>query len=238
MTPHNHAKKGEIAKAVLMAGDPLRAKWISENFLQDSKLVNTVRGMNAYTGKYKDLEITIMGHGMGIPSIGIYSWELFSPEFYDVDLIIRIGSAGSYIENIKPRDVVLVNDSWSNSIYATRFGVEAVDGWLKPSKEINDEIIETAKKENIDLKIANCYSTDVFYAQDSFQPKNVDVVEMESFGLFANAKKLNKKAACILTITDSFVDPSIILSPEERQIGLKTMVELALESVYHFYKKR
>ncbi len=237
MTPHNHAKKGDIAKVVLMAGDPLRVKWISENFLQDAKLVNSVRGMNAYTGKYKDMEITVMGHGMGIPSIGIYSWELFSPEFYDVDLIVRMGSAGTYVDTIKPRDVVLVDKSWSDSIYATRLGIDVQHGWLFPSSEINEVIEATAKQENVNLKVASCYSSDAFYAQESFQPEGVEVVEMESFGLFANAQKLNKKAACILTISDSFVDPSIILTAEERQTGLRTMVQLALDSVYNFHKK-
>ncbi len=236
MTPHNHAQKGDIAKIVLMAGDPLRVQWISETFLENARLVNSVRGMYAYTGKYHDMDITIMGHGMGIPSIGIYSWELFSPDFYDVDVIIRMGSAGSYTNAIKPRDVVLVDKTWSDSIYATRIGVEAKNGWLSPASDLNAVIEATATQTHVDLKVASCYSSDAFYGEGSFKPDGVDVVEMESFGLFANATVLNKKAACLLTVTDSFVDPTN-LTAEERQTGLKTMVQLALDAAYNFHKK-
>lgn len=236
MTPHNSAKLGEIAKAVLMPGDPLRAKWIAENFLTDAKLVNEVRGMYCYTGQYKGMPISVMAHGMGIPSIGIYSYELY--KFYDVDLIIRIGSAGAYTNDVKVNDVVLVDEAYSESTYATILDVKTKDNLIKPTKNINDIIIATAKEENIDLVVGRCHSADVFYRNtplDELVNKTQSIcVEMESFGLFANAQLLNKQAATILTCSDSLVTGES-LDPILRQTSFKKMVSLALDSVYHIY---
>ena len=232
MTPHNEAKKEEIAKVVLMPGDPLRAKYIAENYLQDYKLVNQVRGMYAYTGKYKGKEITVMAHGMGIPSVGIYSYELF--KVYDVDVIIRIGSCGAYTSNLDLKDLILVEQAYSESTYAKIQNGEENDT-LKSSNEINNKISETAQELNISINKGKIHCTDVFYsdvvkAEEMLGRNDCIGVEMESFALFHNANALNKKAACILTVTDSLVDKTKILTSEERQTGLNNMITLALET--------
>ena len=230
MTAHNRAKFGEIAKVVLMPGDPLRAKWIAETFLQDVTLVNDVRGMFCFTGTYKGKTVSVMAHGMGIPSIGIYSYELF--KFYDVDTIIRIGSTGSYVPELNVNDVILVDESYSESTYASVMGVTN-KSVLMASKDINDVILETAKELQHDLKVGRCHSSDVFYSNKKLEQlveetKSV-CVEMESFGLFANAIQLNKRAATLLTCSDSLVTGES-LDPEARQTTFKNMVILALES--------
>lgn len=236
-TPHNRAQKGQIAKTVLMPGDPLRAKFIAETFLKDAKLVNDVRGMLAYTGTYNKKPVTVMGGGMGMPSIGIYSYELYTE--YEVDKIIRIGSAGSYSEDAKLYDVVLATGAVSESSYAL-----VQSGYDKdityPDSELNEELRESAKKLGITLKEGNIHSSDVFYRQPSdavptYWQKLRDergclAVEMESFALFANAAVLGKKAACLLTISDSFVSPEITTA-EERQTCFTNMMKIALESL-------
>lgn len=236
MTPHISAKLNDIAKVVLMPGDPLRAKWIAENFLTDYKLVNEVRGMYCYTGYYKNILVSIMAHGMGIPSIGIYSYELY--KFYDVDLIIRIGSTGAYTNDIHVNDVVLVDESYSESTYADILGIKTKNNVIKPTQNINNIIKIIAKEKNIDLIIGRCHSTDVFYRNTSLNElvnKTQSIcVEMESFGLFANAQLLNKKAATILTCSDSLVTGES-LDPILRQTSFKKMVLLALDSVNHIY---
>lgn len=229
MTAHNEAKINEIAKTVLMPGDPLRAKYIAENFLDNYKLVNKVRGIYAYTGNYKGKQLTIMASGMGMPSIGIYSYELF--KFYNVENIIRIGSAGSYVEDLNVKDLVLVDKSYSDSSYAyVQSGYSSNN--IESNKEINDIIETTSKELNIKIKKENIYSSDVFYhdkTDDFVQKNDLKAVEMESFALFHNAKVLNKKAACILTISDSFITKQE-MSSEERQNSLNEMITLALES--------
>lgn len=232
MTAHNNAKKGEISKIVLMPGDPLRAKWIAENFLINAKLVNEVRGMLAYSGTYKNKNISVMGHGMGIPSIGIYSCELF--DVYDVDVIIRVGSAGSYVKNINIGDLVLAKDCYSESTFAENIGIKSVNNKLSATKEICDLIIETSKEINVDLTVATVHSSDVFYGSkfcvdELIQRSKSDVVEMESFGLYANAIKLNKKAATLLTCSDSLVTHEA-MTANERQVSFKKMIVLALET--------
>ncbi|MDE6473442.1 MAG: purine-nucleoside phosphorylase [Ureaplasma sp.] len=232
MTPHISAKKGEIAKLVIMPGDPLRAKWIAENYLENYKLVSSVRNMFCYTGIYKGREVTVMGHGMGIGSIGIYSYELFN--FYDVETIIRIGSAGSYVKEINVSDVLLVDSAFSESPYAKLIGLKDTDSIKAPTIELNNKIIQIAKDLNIDLKVVRCYSSDVFYSDRSFEEcqkvSKADVVEMEVYALFANAIKLNKKAAALLTCSDSFITKES-LDPIERQESFTGMVELALETL-------
>lgn len=231
MTPHNEARKEDIAKIVLMPGDPLRAKFIAENFMDNYTVVNSVRGMLAYTGEYKGKRITVMGHGMGIPSIGIYSYELF--KFYDVDTIIRIGSCGSYTKDVKVRDVIVVDNAYSESTYA--FVQSGFTGnMIKSNDEINEKIKETAKELNTNIKFSNIHSSDVFYS-DAVDIKEINekygccAVEMESFGLFHNANVLNKKAACILTVSDSLVENEE-LTADERRTSMTNMIKLALET--------
>ncbi len=234
-TPHNEAAKGQIAKTVLMPGDPLRAQFIAETFLEDAVLVNNVRGMLAYTGKYNGKPITVMGGGMGMPSIGIYSYELYSQ--YDVEKIIRIGSAGSYSENAKLYDVILATSAVSESTYAkTQSGFEGDETF--PSAELNDALRKAAKDLGIEIHEGAIHSSDVFYREasdesPSYWEKLRDergclAVEMESFALFHNANVTGKKAACLLTISDSFVSPEIT-SAEERQKCFTNMMKIALE---------
>lgn len=234
-TPHNEAKKGQFAKTVLMPGDPLRAKFIAETFLENPVQVNGVRGMLGYTGTYKGKEISVMGGGMGMPSIGIYSYELFTE--YDVDKIIRIGSAGSYSNELKLYDVVLVTGAVSESTYAkVQSGYE--DDITYPSKELTEKLRNAAKELNIPIKEGYAHSSDVFYRQPSdakpaYWEKLRDergclCVEMESFALFHNANVTGKQAACLLTISDSFVSPEVT-SAEERQNCFTNMMKIALE---------
>lgn len=232
-TPHNNAKVGEIAKTVLMPGDPLRAKFIAETFLEEVVQFNDVRNMYGYTGKYKGCPISVMGSGMGMPSIGIYSYELYSK--YGVENIIRIGSAGSYCENAKVFDVVLANGAYSESSYAkTQNGYDK--DMTYPSEELNQKIRESAKKLNKNLIEGCVHSSDVFYREDKtpyykslYENKGCVCVEMESFALFHNAAVLGKKSACLLTISDSFVS-SQITTAEERQKSFTDMMEIALNS--------
>ena len=235
MTPHNEAKKEDISKIVIMPGDPLRAKYIAENFLDNYKLVNSVRGMYAYTGEYKGKELTIMASGMGMPSIGIYSYELY--KFYDVDTIIRIGSCGSYSKDLKLFDIILSKNCYSESNFALTMNNDNCHQ-VTSSSEINAIIEETAKELNFELAIGNTVCTDCFdlYMSDLNQflnriPNGFNPVsaEMEAFALFYTAKVLQKKAACIMSIVDSkYIDK--IATPEERENGLNNMIKLALES--------
>ncbi len=234
-TPHIEAEKKEIAKVVLMPGDPLRAKFIAETYLEDVTCFNHVRNMLGYTGTYKGKKISVMGSGMGMPSIGIYSYELFSQ--YDVDVIIRVGSAGSYAIQAKVYDVILVSEAYSESNFA-----KVQNGYDKqytyPSTSLNNKIKEVAKQRNIPLQEGCIHSSDVFYQEDKspyheklHQTYGCIGVEMESFALFHNAKVLNKKAACLLTISDSFVEKQAT-SAKERETSFTVMMELALESCY------
>lgn len=232
-TPHNQAKYGDIAKKVLMPGDPLRAKFIAEKFLEEAKLVNEVRNMFAYTGKYKGELVTVMASGMGMPSMGIYSYELFSQ--YDVDQIIRIGSAGAYTSELKLKDVVLAESVWSESSFArTQNGYEK--DIVMPNEELNKKILETAKRICVNVIPTRVHSSDVFYCEknvddyrDIYRKHKCTCVDMESFALFHNARVLNKKAACLLTISDSFPTGEKATS-EERQTAFTDMMKVALEA--------
>lgn len=231
MTPHIEALKEDIANIVIMPGDPKRAKYIAEIFLDDYKLVNEVRAMYGYTGFYKGKRITIMASGMGMPSMGIYSYELF--KFYDVDVIIRIGSCGAYTDELNLFDVILVDSVYSDSSYA-RVQADIDTDILYPSSDVNTIIEKTAIDNNIKLHKGRIYSSDVFYKEkDDFTIKYKKLgcigVEMESFALFHNANVLNKKAACILTVSDSLVTNEATTS-EEREKSLNDMIKLALES--------
>ena len=234
-TPHNEAQIGEIAKTVIMPGDPLRAKYIVENFFDDYKLVSQVRGMYAYTGTYKGKKLTIMAHGMGMPSVGIYTYELF--KFYDVENIIRIGSCGAYKPELKLFDIILSENVFSESNYALTLNNDNCH--IVPSSiDLNSIIEDTAKEKNINLTKGNTVCTDCFdvYMTDVNQflariPDDFDPVsaEMEAFALFYNAKLLNKKASCLMSVVDSKYIKEIA-TPEERQTGLNNMIKLALES--------
>ena len=232
MTPHNEAKKEDIAKTVLMPGDPLRAKYIAETYLEDYKLVNSVRNCFAYTGYYKGKRVTVMASGMGMPSIGIYSYELF--KFYDVDTIVRVGSSGAYTDKLNLYDIVLVDNAYSDSAYAKCQNGETRD-MLHGSDEVNNHIKETAERLNIPINFVNIHSSDIFYKDDDNFPELYEkygcaAVEMESFALFHNANVCGKKAACLLTISDNLVTHAETTS-EEREKGFNKMIELALESV-------
>jgi len=239
MTPHNEAEYGSIAKTVLMPGDPLRAEYIANKYLENVKLVNKVRNMFAFTGTYKGKEITVMASGMGMPSIGIYSYELYKE--YGVENIIRIGSAGSYVSDLNLYDLLLVDSSYSESSYA-----KVQNGDLEEiqysSDELNDIIKSTSKELNINIKEGRVHSSDVFYKQDNNYKELVSsyetlAVEMESFALFHNAKVLNKKAACLLTISDSFITNEETTS-EERQNNFNEMAILALESAIKLWNTK
>lgn len=229
MTPHIEAKEGEIAKTVLMPGDPLRAKYVAENYLENYKLVNQVRGILAYTGTYKGKEITVMASGMGMPSIGIYSYELY--KFYDVNNIIRIGTSGAYSDSINLFDIVIATDAYSESSFAKVQGYDS--NIIDASHDLNEKIVETAIRLNKKYLLGRIHSTDVFYGNvdinDLYNNKKCLAVEMESYALFYNALKLNKKAACILTISDNLITKKETTSME-RQTALDDMIVLALEA--------
>lgn len=236
-TPHITAKAGDFAPTVLMPGDPLRSRFVAENFLTDAVLVNNVRGVQGYTGLYKGKRVSVMASGMGMPSIGIYSYELYSQ--YGVENIIRVGSAGSYTEKAKIFDVVLATGAYSESNYAVTQSGD-IDDIQKPSEELNNALRASAKKQGIPLIEGTIHSSDVFYREDSGarptywevlrDEKGCLAVEMESFALFHNAKVLGKHAACILTISDSFVSPEITTA-EERQTSFTAMMKVALGAV-------
>jgi purine-nucleoside phosphorylase len=230
-TPHISAANGQIAKLVLMPGDPLRAKYIADTFLENVVCFNTVRNMFGYTGTYHGKPVSVMGSGMGMPSIGIYSYELF--KFYDVDTIVRIGSAGAYTADLKLYDVVLAKESWSESTYAkTQSG--STKKVIAADKRLNNKIVKIAAKLSIPLTVGRIHSSDVFYRatpghfETLLSEKGCIAVEMESFALFHNAKVLGKQAACLLTISDSLVTHEET-TPEERQNAFVQMMKIALE---------
>lgn len=228
MTVHINALKEDISKIVIMPGDPMRAKFIAENFLTDYKLINNTRGMLGYTGFYKNKRITVMASGMGNPSMGIYSYELFND--YEVDYIIRIGTCGAYTTDLKLFDLVLVDKSYSNTSYGINLGYN--ENNISSSEKINKVIEETINKHGINVVRGNIHCTDTFYTKDYSEYLNYNCVgvEMESFALFTNAKVLNKDAACILTVSDSLVTNEK-LSSEEREKSTIKMIDLALNSV-------
>ncbi len=234
-TPHNQANLGDIAKTVIMPGDPLRAQYIVENFFDEYKLVNSVRGIYTYTGKYKGKELTVMASGMGMPSMGIYSYELY--KFYEVENIIRIGSCGGYKPELKLFDIILAENTFSESNFALTLNNEDCH-IVSSSSELNNIIVDSAKECNVDIHVGNTVCTDCFDVYmtdvnqflaripDEFNPLSA---EMEAFSLFYVAKILNKKSACLMSVVDSkYINE--IATPEERQTGLNNMIKLALEA--------
>ncbi len=235
MSIHCNAKKEDIEKTVLMPGDPLRAKYIAENFLENARLVNTVRNMLAYTGTYKGKNLTVFSHGMGMPSMGIYCYELY--HFYDVENIIRIGSCGAYSSNLNIFDTILVDKSYTESNFAFEWNQK--DCHITESSTYINEIIEQcAKNNNIPYIKGNTLCSDCFdgYLESIPNlikrfPKDLNIIgaEMEAFALFYMAKYLGKRASCLLTVVDSHYKKQEI-SSEEREKSLNNMIILALEA--------
>lgn len=229
-TPHNGAEKGDIAKTVLMPGDPLRAKYIADTYLKDVKCFNTVRNMFGYTGTYEGKEVSVMGGGMGMPSIGIYSFELY--HFYDVDQIIRIGSAGGISDKVKVRDLVIGMGASTNSNFASQY---KLPGTFAPIADFGllRKAVEIAEEKNIPMAVGNILSSDTFYtddetANDQWKKMQILCVEMEAAALYMNAARAGKKALCMLTISDHLYTGEA-LSAEERQTSFHEMMEVALK---------
>src|SRR5574344_533249 len=233
---HIITNKENIAKNVLLPGDPLRAKYIAENFLENPKLINTVRNMFGYTGTYKGQKVTVIGSGMGIPSVALYASKLYL--FYNVKRIVRIGTAGAFNPDVHVKDLILATSSYSDS----NFGYELNKTKAKKissSNGLNQTIIKTSKDLNLNLKKGTVYTTEVFDPYYNINhlikkiPQNINILasEMEAFGLFHVAKNLNKEATTLLSISDSKFEPSNDLSPAEREKSLNKMITLALESI-------
>lgn len=229
-TPHNAAKEGEIAKTVLMPGDPLRAKFIADHYLNEVVCFNTVRNMFGYTGTYQEKRVSVMGGGMGIPSIGIYSYELY--QFYGVDTILRIGSAGGITEEVHVKDLVIGMGASTNSSYAEQF---KLPGTIAPIADFGllRQAVEIAERKEIPVKVGNILSSDIFYMEDpsvyeTWRRMGILAVEMEAAGLYLNAARAGKKALCLLTISDH-LSTGEALPAEERQTSFRDMMEVALE---------
>ena len=229
MPIHCNAKKEDIAKTVLMPGDPLRAKYIAENFLENARLVNTVRNMLAYTGTYKGKEITVFSHGMGIASMGIYCFELY--KFYDVENIIRIGSCGSFKEDVRLRDIIIVQGACTDSNYAHQYELPGTYSAIS-DYSLLEKAVEKAKEKNLTYHVGNVLSSDLFYHADNKADKWIKMgclaTEMESYALFANAAYAGKKALTLLTVSDSLVTNEETTA-EEREKTFTAMMEVALE---------
>ncbi len=231
-TPHNSANIGDIAKTVLMPGDPLRAKFVAENFLTNAKLVNNVRGIGGYTGEYKGHLVSVMASGMGIPSMGIYSYELYN--FYKVDNIIRIGSAGAIQPHIHVRDIVFGMGACTNSNYASQYGLHGTYSAIASYKLLSAGV-SAAEKIGANYHVGNLLSSDTFYNDDAneansaWQKMGVMAIEMEAAGLYMNAARAGKNALAICTISDHILTGEET-SAEERQTTFTTMMEVALET--------
>ncbi len=229
-TPHIAAKKGDFAKTVLMPGDPLRAKFIAENFLSGAELVNNLRGVQGYTGYYKDKRVSVMASGMGQPSIGIYSYELFN--FYDVENIIRVGSCGCFDKDLHVRDIILAMGACTNGNYAAQF---ALPGTFCPIADFGllEKAVRECEKNGIRYKTGNVLSSDMFYddANSGMRWTKMGVlgVEMEAAALYMNAARAGKKALAVLSVSDSFVYADENLSGEEREKSFTDMIKVALE---------
>ena len=237
-TPHNKANPGDFANVVLMPGDPLRAKLIADKYLHDVKLVTDVRNIYGYTGYTKNgKRISVMASGMGMPSIGIYSYELYTR--YDVDVIIRVGTCGAYQENINLFDIIIGNAASTDSNWIHQYGL---NGHYSASADFDLTLsaYKHAKEKNVPVFVGNVLSSDVFYNADKegwkkWADMNVLAVEMEAFSLYCNAAKCKKKALCLLTVSDSFLIKEE-LSPEQRQSGLLRMIEIGIETAEDFAK--
>ena len=231
-TPHNSAEKGEFAKTVLMPGDPLRAKFVAETFLRDARLVNNVRGIGGYTGFYKGCPVSVMASGMGMPSMGIYSYELF--RFYDVDNIIRIGSAGAIREDVRIRDLVFGIGACTNSSYASQYGLH---GTFAPTASFGllSAAVKAAEAKGVRYHVGNLLSSDTFYNDDAeeanemWRRMGVMAIEMEAAALYMNAARTGKNALAVCTVSDHLLTGEATTA-EERQSTFTDMMEVALET--------
>ena len=229
-TPHITAKAGDFARTVLMPGDPLRAKFIADNFLENAVLVNNVRGVNGYTGYYKGKRVSVMASGMGQPSIGIYSYELYN--FYGVENIIRVGSCGAFDSDLHVRDIVIAMGACTNGTYASQY---RLPGTFAPiaSFDLVRRAVDICEEKGVRYKVGNIFSSDIFYdeANSGMEWAKMGVlgVEMESAALYCNAARAGKNALCICTVSDSFVYPEENATAEERQNSFTAMMEIALE---------
>lgn len=229
-TPHIEAGTGDIAKTVLMPGDPLRAQFIADNYLEDVVCFNKVRNMLGFTGTYKDKKVSVMGSGMGMPSIGIYSYELYN--FYNVESIIKIGSAGGIADDVKLRDIVIAMGASTSSSFASQY---KLPGTFAPIADFGllRKAVETAERMGIKVLVGNVISTDIFYNDDMetnslWKKMNIIAVEMEAAALYMNAARAGKKALSLLTISDHIFTGEE-LSAEDRQKTFREMIEIALE---------
>ena len=228
-TPHISAKKEDIAKTVLMPGDPLRSEFIAKNFLTNPVLVNDVRGVHGYTGEYNGKKVTVMASGMGQPSIGIYSYELFN--FYDVDTIIRVGTCGSFHPDLHARDIIVAMGACTNGNYAMQY---KRPGTFAPIADFGlvRRAAEECEKAGVNYKVGNIFSSDIFYDEANsgmdWAKMGVLGVEMESAALYCNAARAGKKALCICTVSDSFIYPEENTTAEERQNSFTAMMKIAL----------
>ena len=229
-TPHITAKKEDFAKTVLMPGDPLRSKFIAENFLENAVLVNDIRGVQGYTGYYKGKRVSVMASGMGMPSIGIYSYELFN--FYDVSSIIRVGSCGSFSPDLNLCDIILAQGSCTDSNFANQYNLP---GTFAPIADFGllRAAADACAAKGVNYKVGNIFSSDIFYddAKSDMEWAKMGVlgVEMESAALYCNAARAGKKALCICTVSDSFVKEGVNMTAEARETGFSNMIEIALE---------
>lgn len=229
-TPHNNAEKGDIAKTVIMPGDPLRARFIAENYLENPVCYNEVRGMYGYTGVYKGKRISVQGSGMGMPSMAIYSWELFSE--YDVDNIIRTGTAGAISDNVSLRDIIIAMSASTNSAYASQYNLP---GTYAPtaSWELLSQAVKVTENKGVNFHVGNIFSSDTFYddagSLAQWQKMGVLGIEMETAALYMNASRAGKNALCILTVSDCPLK-NLSTTAEERQSGFRNMMEIALET--------
>ncbi len=232
-TPHIAAQKGQIAERILLPGDPLRAQFIAKNWLSDVQQVSQVRNMLAFTGKWKGVPVSVMGTGMGIPSIGIYAWELC--EFYGVQKLLRVGSCGAYTDSLNLLDLLLVTDTWTESSFAEAHGGVALNN-MAPSNAFTESIKTTAQKLATPLREGTVHTSDVFYHGPQFDFRDVYkkhkalAVEMEAFALFYTAAKLGRDAAALLTVSDSLVNHEGI-SAEAREKAFVPMIDLALDAI-------
>ena len=229
-TPHIEAKEGDFARTVLMPGDPLRSKFIAENFLENAVLVNNVRGVNGFTGFYKGKRVSVMASGMGQSAIGIYSYELFN--FYNVEQIIRVGSCGSIDKDLHVRDIILAQAACTNGNYASQYNLPGIFAPIADF-ELLKKAAQICERKGVHYKVGNIFSSDMFYddADSGMEWAKMGVlgVEMESAALYCNAARAGKKALCICTVSDSFLYPEENTTAEERQNSFTDMMEIALE---------
>ena len=229
-TSHIAANVGDFAKTVLMPGDPLRSEFIAKTYLENAVLVNDVRGVHGYTGYYQGKRVSVMASGMGMPSIGIYSYELYN--FFEVENIIRVGSCGSFCKDLRLQDIILAMGACTNSNYAAQYNLP---GTFCPIADFDllRRAAEECEKKGVNYRVGNMYSSDVFYddgqADMKWAKMGVLGVEMEANALYCNAARAGKRALCICTVSDSFVEPEKKLTVEERQTSFRQMIEIALE---------